>query len=278
MSGAMKSVTTAAAPSTWRLGLRPALLAVGAASTLVVWFAATTIGDHGDLVAYWSASLEDLYGGPVGGAGYYAYSPAFAQLFSLLARLPFEIVVWIWAAAMLAALAFCAREWTPLAIIAPPVLVELMVGNIHLLLAAAIVLGFRYPAAWAFVLLTKITPGVGLLWFVVRREWRSLAIVLGATLGVAGLSFALAPALWFDWLDALLRAAAGDVALFHPNASIGVPLLFRLPVAVAVVAWGAWTDRRWTVPIAAMLALPVLWTTGLSMLVALPVLARSGGR
>ena len=43
----------------------------------------------------------------------------------------------------------------------------------------AIVLGFRWPFTWAFVLLTKVTPGVGLLWFAVRREWRSLAIALG---------------------------------------------------------------------------------------------------
>ena len=51
--------------------------------------------------------------------------------------------------------------------------VELAGGNISLLLAVAIVVGFRWPAAWAFVLLTKVTPGIGLLWFVVRREWRS---------------------------------------------------------------------------------------------------------
>ncbi len=46
-------------------------------------------------------------------------------------------------------------------------------------MAAAIALGFRYPATWAFVLLAKVTPGIGLLWFLVRREWRNLAIALG---------------------------------------------------------------------------------------------------
>ena len=49
-------------------------------------------------------------------------------------------------------------------------------------IAAAIVIGFRWPAAWSLVLLTKITPGIGLLWFAVRREWRSLAIALGAVI------------------------------------------------------------------------------------------------
>ena len=32
----------------------------------------------------------------------------------------------------------------------PPVAIELYHGNIHLLIAVAIVLGFRFPAAWAF--------------------------------------------------------------------------------------------------------------------------------
>ena len=47
------------------------------------------------------------------------------------------------------------------------------VGNIHLLLGAVIVAGFRWPWLWALPLLTKVTPGVGLLWFALRREWRT---------------------------------------------------------------------------------------------------------
>ena len=58
---------------------------------------------------------------------------------------------------------------------------EIAGGNISLLLALAIVAGFSRPWTWAFVILTKITPGIGLLWFALRREWRSLAIALGAT-------------------------------------------------------------------------------------------------
>jgi hypothetical protein len=55
-----------------------------------------------------------------------------------------------------------------------------------------------------------------------------------------------------------------------------VPLLIRLPLAVALVVWGARTDRRWTVPVASMLALPALWYGGLSMLLAvIPLLPRT---
>jgi hypothetical protein len=40
-----------------------------------------------------------------------------------------------------------------------------------------------------------------------------------------------------------------------------------MAVAVVVVVWGARTDRRWTVVVAATLALPVLWIAGLATLV-----------
>jgi hypothetical protein len=49
---------------------------------------------------------------------------------------------------------------------------------------------------------------------------------------------------------------------------VPIPFVVRLPVAIAVVVWGAWTGRRWTVPVASMLALPALWYGGLSMLLA----------
>jgi hypothetical protein len=42
----------------------------------------------------------------------------------------------------------------------------------------------------------------------------------------------------------------------------------RFPIAIAIVVWGAWTGRRWTVPVASMVALPALWYGGLSMLLA----------
>jgi len=49
---------------------------------------------------------------------------------------------------------------------------------------------------------------------------------------------------------------------------VPIPFLVRMPAAIAVVVWGARTDRRWTVPVAAMLALPALWYGSLTMLLA----------
>ena len=87
------------------------------------------------------------------------------------------------------------RKWFAVGVVLA--LMELAGGNIHLLLAAAIVLGFRWPAAWSIVLLTKITPGIGLLWFVVRGEWRNLFIALGATALIVAVSFVILPEAWF---------------------------------------------------------------------------------
>jgi hypothetical protein len=58
---------------------------------------------------------------------------------------------------------------------------------------------------------------------------------------------------------------------------VPIPFVVRLPFAVALVVWGARTNRRWTVPVSAMLALPALWYGGLSIMIAtLPLLgARS---
>ena len=67
------------------------------------------------------------------------------------------------------------------------------VGNPQIMIAAICVIGFRYPAAWSFAVLTKIAPGIGLLWFVARGEWRNLAIAIGATTLIAVVSFVLAP-------------------------------------------------------------------------------------
>jgi hypothetical protein len=217
-----------------------------------------------DARCYWQASLADPYlhsawNDPIA----YVYSPAFLQVVSPLIALPWQGFVAVWVALMLIVVRFLTGpRLFAAAIVFPFTAMELAGGNVHLLTAAAIVVGFRWPATWAFVLLTKITPGVGLLWFAARREWRALGIALGATVLVAAISMAMMPTAWRDWLDVLLANAGGGGTW----ASLPVPLWLRLPVAVAVVVWGARTARRWTVVVASMIALPALWYGGLSML------------
>ena len=143
-----------------------------------------------------------------------------------------------------AALVAVARSWLPVALLTGFVGLEVLRGNIETLMALAIVAGFRWPAAWAFILLTKVTPGVGLLWFVGRREWRSLAIAIGATAAIAAVSFVVAPAQWSAWVASLIANAGVSI----PWEYFPVPLLVRLPIAAALALLAGWRGWRWLVP------------------------------
>ena len=60
----------------------------------------------------------------------------------------------------------------------------------------------------------------------------------------------------------------------HGRPRGAIPLLARLPVAAVLVVWAARTDRRWLVPVAAVLAMPVIWPNAYSVAVAvIPLLA-----
>ena len=126
----------------------------------------------------------------------------------------------------------------------------------------------QVPGAWAFLILTKVTPGVGLLWFAVRREWMSLARALGFTTVVIAATWLVVPGRWTDWIPML----AGDVGQAG-NVSVQIPLLVRLPAAILIVAWGARTNRRWTVAVGALVSLPTIWPQSVAVLVALVPLA-----
>jgi hypothetical protein len=221
-------------------------------------------GTGQDAYCYWFPTLSDPYArsdwtDPIA----YVYSPAFLQLLQPIRILPWQAYMAVWTAILLgAAYVLTGPRWYAVGIVLA--LMELAGGNIHLVLAAAIVLGFRWPWTWSIVLLTKITPGIGLLWFVVRREWRNLAIALGSTAAIVVVSYLVWPSAWAAWGEVLTRVAGREGTW----AAVPIPFVVRLPFAVAMVVWGAWTGRRWTVPVAGMLALPALWYGGLSMLLA----------
>lgn len=217
----------------------------------------------GDAGAYWLADPLHPYVRSTVGVGYaFLYSPAFAQLIEPLRLLPWAEFSAVWIVLLFGALAWTARGWGLVLILLPPVLSSIALGNIEVFMAAAIVAGFRYPATWAFILLTKVTPGVGLVWFAVRREWRSLFIVAAATGAVVLASFVIAPSAWFEWFDSL-RLNAG---VTFPLWTLPGPLWLRIAVAAVIVAWGARTDRRWTVPIGAAIAMPVPYQTLFALL------------
>jgi hypothetical protein len=249
--------------------------AIVACLVLAVAHAFGVLSTGVDAHAYWAADPFDPYGvtQPAVQDAYF-YTPAFAQLLGPLHLLPWPWFITLWTLLLTAALVWQAGLWTGFVLLLVPVFAELTLGNVHFLLGVAIVAGFRWPWLWSLPILTKVTPGVGLLWFALRREWRSLAIALGTTAAISTISFVIAPGLWFDWIRVLGAATkAHDPAVF-----IAIPFWLRAIAALALVSWGALTDRRWTVPVASMLALPILWVNSLAMLVAvIPLVPRLVG-
>ncbi len=230
-----------------------------------------------DLHAYWATrdGLDYASSSPFV-IGAYLYAPTFAHAIRPLTLLPWPVFAAIWTALILGTYVWLVGRWAFPVLFTIVVALEVYLGQIDVFLAAAIVVGFRYPFAWALPLLTKVTPGVGLVWFVVRREWRKLGIALGATAALAAVGFLLDPVDWRGWFALLWRSATEPQTI--AGMYIGIPIWIRLPIAVAIVAWGARTDRPWTVPVAAVLAMPVLWFNTLAVLVAVIPLRREAGR
>src|SRR5262245_33941423 len=112
------------------------------------------VGSGHDVRPYWATDLTFPYAtSRVGAHNAYLYSPAFLQLIAPLRALPWQAFLGAWTALLLAALTYLVG---PLLLGGAVLLAlpELLGGNITLLISAAIVVGFRWPAAWAFVLLT----------------------------------------------------------------------------------------------------------------------------
>ena len=223
--------------------------------------------------AYWQAwqGPGGLYAAPPASKDAFLYSPVFAQLIRPLASLPWPTFLAVWMLLQAAVFAWLLRplpaRWFVVAYLA--CLPEVLEANVNGFYALMVVLGFRWSVGWAFALVTKITPGLGLVWFAARREWRALAAPLLLTAALAVVSYAVWPAAWHEWI-AFLGAnigSGGDKTAY---------LLPRLVVAAVLVAAGARTERRWTVPLAVALASPVLFLDSFTVLAAVPRLANLG--
>lgn len=218
----------------------------------------------GDAHAYWVVDLANPYTRPVATQDAFTYTPPAALFFAVLGLLPFEVFEAIWTLLIGFALLWLTGPWALAFLVLPVVASDLYLGNIHVLLGAAVVGSLRRPGLWAIPLLTKPSVGVGLLWYAARGEWRRLAIALGVTAAIAAGAFVIAPSLWGQWIDYVLGTGLSpDLGSAY---AVPIPLLVRLPAAVLLVIWGARTNRPWTLPTAAMLGLPVLWLVGLAML------------
>lgn len=250
-------------------------------STAVVWIVAVGFaafcwfgvhgGVHGlDARAYWAAARSaHPYGAAPGTPGAYLYPPPFTLLVWPLARLPLHLFVEVWMLAEAAAFAWLLKplgwRWGVPAFLG--CFAELIVGNIHAFLAVAAVLGLRHGAAWAVPLLTKVTSGIGVLWFAVTRDWGRMVVAAAITGAVAALSAVVLPQQWAEWWHFTVSHAGAGQLLF--------PL--RLAAAAAAAVIGARLRRPWLLAPALILAQPVAEWMSLTLLAAVPRLRRRAG-
>ncbi len=168
--------------------------------------------------------------------------------------------------------------WPAFAILAAPVTMTALSGNVSAFLLAGIV------ATWAFrdrpwivgalvaaMAAVKLTPAVLLVWLIAGRRWKALGatLVAGVVIGVASLVGAGLNA-WQAWSASVPMSAASPLAL---------ATLFRVPTwTIAVMAVGA-VAGTWVVTrqdratfaaavIAAALATPALYFQALAILLA----------
>jgi hypothetical protein len=276
-------VSTGGGPSGWRRsGLLP-FHAAGIALLALFWVQRGFVDPHlsADGAAYWGVRDGVLYeygwlaetrGDPVP----YVYSPAFAQLLWPLVQLELETFMVVWVAMQLVLLAWLV---TPLpaagfAWLVPAVgLTNVWAGAIYIPMAAALAISLRWPSAWAFQAITKVTPAIGAVWHVARGEWRAVGMAAGTTGLIFGVSFLASPSAWFDWME-LLAEAAG--AHGRPG-TLAIPVVVRLPVAAVIVVVAARFDARWLLPFGVLLAMPQIGPSALVLLLAIPRLVWAGG-
>lgn len=223
-----------------------------------------------DAHAYWLAWRGPMYTTAPGTPDAYLYSPAFAQVIWPLAQLPWPLFVSAFTVGLGICLAWLLKpmgwRWAlPLWLAGLP---EIISGNIFILMAMAAVVGFSKPESWAFVALTKITPTIGPVWFLVRGEWRNLIRSLLSLAFITGLSVALAPPLWHEWIEFLVHNVGGSTGAI--GSPLMPPLIVRIPLGLALVIWAARRNKAWCIPVSMLACTPVLWLGSVTVLAAIP--------
>jgi hypothetical protein len=234
------------------------LTLVGWATALVVWVVFTTSGFN-------PVDANDFFVNPATPYSHpgFVYTPVAADMFGLLGAFGFPVFTAVIRAGETVALAWFAGPVVPIAVLLPPVATELNAANINLLLMVCVVLGFRWPALWTPVLLTKPTMGVGLLWFAWRREWRLLALAVGPTLVLVLVSVLIQPATWVEYLRTM-AVVPKDSGWPFPW-----PIWQRAIVFIPLLLWAVRTERRRGVVLAVILAAPRLYFLSPVMLLGL---------
>src|SRR3954447_8505518 len=242
-----------------------------------------------DSQAYWMAGQNVLHGQPLYGSvavdafGAYKYPPIFAQLIAPLTLLPPLAFSWLWRIACFLCVRWLAGSWlnVGLWLLVPLTVIELSLGNVTFMVAAATVLAMRNQG-WLTVPMAALKLGpifvAPYLWLVNPQQRRSLVVGALVFATACGFSCAFNPTAWTDYLDSLLRSTtaamsgAGVIALW-PTGAVDLALRLLIAGGLTFVALRR-RSERWVFT-ATVIAVPVLALSRFAPLLVLPRLGRT---
>jgi hypothetical protein len=247
-----------------------------------------------DVHAYYDAGTrlnagQPLYDQPVGTdeAEFYRYPPLLAIAFRPLALLPFPVAAAIWEGFLLLLFALTivrlgtgGRTWLVLGMLALPIAWSLAIGQAQVVVTLLMALG----SPWALALATnlKVMPALAAIWWIGRRDVRSLGWFAAWIVALGLVQLVLEPTGTLTFPGFLGLEQVGDVN----NRSLYAisPWLWAAAVAVGIVVAWKLAPTRWGWPAAvalSVLATPRLLIYQLSTLVAAlrpPDESRGSGR
>ena len=242
-----------------------ALAVVGAlAGFYILWLHVTTDPLNDVQAYYWAAGRlnaglplyppDQSVSTPLG----YPYPPLLAILFRPLALFPYETAAAIWEGVVLAS--FLATvwwigprrqdTWLALVILALPIAWCIAIGQAQVVLTLFTVIG----APWSIALAAniKLFPALIALWWIGRRDWRSLGLFFVTLAGLGLLQLILAPQATLDYVTAITLKQVGAVRNISPYAVS--PLLWAALVVAGVGIVLKLAPSRWGWPAAVILS------------------------
>ncbi len=195
-----------------------------------------------DIHAYYEAATRlnaglPLYAasGDVNSPHYYFYPPLLAILFRPLALLPFEAAAAIWEAITLVSFGLTLwllglrrrRTWIAVGLLAAPIAWTLCIGQAQSLVTLLLTIG--NPASVAFAGQLKLTPALVALFWIGRRDWRSVGRFVGWSALLIAFQFVLEPAGSIAFLTNTNLGLVGQVNNLSPYA-VSPALWFALAI------------------------------------------------
>jgi hypothetical protein len=207
-------------------------------------------------------------------AEFYRYPPLLAIAFRPLALLPFETAAIIWEAIVVASLALLIVWLRPgfrgrlmLGILAMPILWSLAIGQAQIPMTLLMAVGTPWSLAFATHL--KVLPALAAIWWIGRRDWRSLAQFAAWVVGLGIVQLVLEPAGTLAFPAVFTLAQVGEVRNFSPY--VISPILWAALVAAGAIVALRLAPTRWGW--AAAVALAVLATPRLLLYQLMTLLA-----